>query len=77
MAPCACCKGTGRVELSGVLMETYAALRAVNHELGTVELAERLDVSREVVLTRLRRLGELGLVADRREGKARLWRAVK
>jgi DNA-binding transcriptional ArsR family regulator len=75
-AVCPCCKGTGRVEMSGVIADTLALLRRQGGEVTGAALA-RLDGCKPTAMNnRLAYLERRGLVTSRRYGRVRLYRAA-
>jgi len=73
---CPSCKGTGRIELTGVYAETLALLQRQGVERTGAELA-RLDGCKATAMNnRLAALERLGLAQSRRFGRLRLYRAT-
>ena len=74
--PCPCCKGTGKVEMSGVYGKTWALLKRQRREINGAALARLAGCQATAMNNRLVRLQKLGLAIGRWHGRERLWRAV-
>lgn len=75
MVPCPCCDGSGRIELTGEYLLTLLALREQPGEVSGAELGRIMGVKNEAMCNRLARLEAMGLVASRRFGRERRFRA--
>lgn len=74
---CPLCRGAGRVELTGVYLETFLALAACGGEVCGAELARRMKAKPTAVNNRLAALERHGLATSRRYGRERLFTAKK
>lgn len=74
--PCACCSGTGRIEISGVYAETLQLLRAVGEEIHGAELARRDGCNATAMNNRLAYLVRHGFVVERPYGRKKFYRSV-
>ena len=75
--PCRCCKGTGRVKLTGVYAETLELLAAQAGEITGSELARLAGCKVSAMCNRLAALEAMGLADSRRYGRKRFYRALK
>jgi Mn-dependent DtxR family transcriptional regulator len=75
MVACSCCKGAGRVELTGAYLETLQRMRLHGVEVTAAELAGDMDVKPTAMSNRLAALERLGLATSRTYGRKRLYRA--
>lgn len=73
---CPCCKGTGRVEMNGVIADTLALLRRQDGEVTGAALARADGCKPTAMNNRLAYLERRGLVTSRRYGRERLYRAA-
>lgn len=74
---CPCCRGAGKVELTGECARTLGLVRALGREVTAAEL-HRLHpieyLTPPAWNSRLARLESLGLLVSRRDGRRRLYR---
>jgi Mn-dependent DtxR family transcriptional regulator len=73
---CAHCRGKGAVPLSGVYMETWAALRRQKERVSGADLARLMGVPETAMNNRLVALERHGLAEGEAYGRKRLWRAM-
>jgi hypothetical protein len=74
MHPCAMCKGTGRVPLSGIYADTLALLRKYRNLCGA-DLAAIARCNGSAMCNRLAALEKMGFATSTRYGRQRLWKA--
>ena len=74
--PCGCCRGTGRIPLTGRYAETLALLRKQKREVSGAELARLAGIRGEAMCNRLVPLERHGLATSRRDGVRRMWKAT-
>lgn len=72
---CSCCKGTGKVELTGTYAETYELLRSQAKELNGAALARLAGCKPTAMNNRLTALERMGLASGRWYGRQRFWKA--
>jgi len=71
---CPCCKGAGRIELTGVYADTLALLTSHGKEATGAELSKVAGCKPTAMNNRLARLQDMGLVESRQYGRLRLFR---
>jgi len=69
------CRGSGRVELTGVYADTLALLRRQREPLNGAALARLAGCSNEAMCNRLRAIERHGLAKSRRHGREAIWTA--
>jgi len=72
--PCPTCRGTGRIELTGVYAETLAMLRQCGEEITGAALARQAGCKATAMNNRLARLEAFGLAVSRWYGRKKLYR---
>lgn len=74
--PCACCNGSGRIEISGIYADTLRLLRSVGGEIHGAELARRDGCKATAMNNRLAYLVRHGFAVERPYGRKKLYRSV-
>jgi DNA-binding IclR family transcriptional regulator len=73
---CPECRGSGKTPLGSVYSRALDALRSQPGEISGTGLAKVLQVNATTANNQLLHLEAKGLVASRRDGRSRLWRAL-
>jgi len=73
---CGRCHGTGRIQLTGIWLDTLALLRNIKGPLSGADLARLMGCKNEAMCNRLVALEQMGLSRSRPYGRVRLWMAV-
>lgn len=74
--PCGHCRGTGRIELTGIYAETLALLKKQRKPLNGAALAKLAGCKATAMNNRLVALEKHGLAEGILYGRERLWRAI-
>jgi Mn-dependent DtxR family transcriptional regulator len=72
---CPHCRGTGRVDLTGVYLDTFIALAESGGETTGAKLSRQMGAKPSAVNNRLAALERHGIVTSRRWGRERLFKA--
>lgn len=73
---CPCCKGAGRIELTGPAADTLALVRSLGREVTGAELGAMIGIQATAANNRLAWLESKALLFSRRYGRRRLYRAT-
>lgn len=71
--PCPHCRGTGRLQLTGVYLRTLELLGEQSGPVNGSALAKAAGCKATAMNNRLIALERLGLAVGRRDGRQRLW----
>ena len=74
---CPCCRGSGRIPLTGIYAQTLALLRRCHGEVTAASLARQDGCKATAMNNRLAALERFGLATSRRFGRLRLFRPAR